>query len=176
MKNMRHFILGILFLVASTALLHAQTMRVTPDSGYDGISVTIVGIGTKFTETNNLSSVQAQVLIEQSGSNVGFDIFPILVNDSTISTTIETSALGWCGVEVKVFTDDTLQNVFTQDSAFKVIPQPPKITSVYPAEVGHAVPKLFLTIGAQSTNFDTGLLPTISFQQDWRHHFYRSCG
>ncbi len=167
MKNMIRFLLSIL-LVTSASVLHAQTMVVTPDSGYDGVSVTIVGIGTKFATSNNISLSSPQVWLQQSGNNIGYGAFPAFVNDSTITATIAASTLGWYGVEVKVWVDDTVEHIFTQDSAFKLLvtpPVPPSITYVFPPE-SYDSETFQMTIDAQSTNFDTGSLPTISFQQN----------
>jgi hypothetical protein len=169
---MKCFIFGILF-AASASVLHAQTMRITPDSSKSGtgIPVTIVGIGTKFESTENVSELQ--VFLEQSGNEIGFGFPCNLVNDSTITTTIGAGSgtVGWCDLVVKV--TDTSLHVFTQDSAFYSVappPVPPSITGVYPADV-YDSETVAISIYSQATNFDTGSLPTILFQKNGITYF-----
>jgi len=81
---MKQPILFVLILCASQLTLHAQTMRMIPDTGIQskGEAVTIVGIGTKFSSTKNASLIQ--VLLKKTGVTYGFGISSTLINDSTI--------------------------------------------------------------------------------------------
>ncbi len=167
---MRHILFGIL-LVASASLLHAQTMRVTPDSCYagTGVSVTIVGIGTKFESTKNVSGLQ--VYLEQSGNKVGLGTFPSLVNDSTIVTELGGGTVGW--YDLAVIVTDTSEHTFTQDSAFHVVappPVPPSIAGIYPSSAyDSTVTNVIIT--PEGTNLGLGSLPTILFQKNGITYF-----
>src|SRR5580698_1283912 len=115
---MKQSILFVLLLIAAPFALRAQTMRVTPDSGYQGqsVPVTIVGIGTKFSSSNNASEVQ--VLLERSGVPVDGGYYPNIVNDSTITATIPVGSNMLGSYDLVVEITDTATHTFTQDSAF----------------------------------------------------------
>ena len=127
---MKQSILFVLLLIAAPFAPRAQTMRMTPDSGYQGqnLAVTIVGTGTQFSSTNNASEVQ--VFLEHSGIIVDGAYSEYIVNDSTVQASFEIGAsmLGSYDLVVKI--TDTSTHTFTQDSAFRVTPAPASITSV----------------------------------------------
>jgi len=169
---MRKLFLCIALLIAVPFVVRSQTMRMIPDSAYQGqqLAVTIVGSGTHFGSSNNASSVQVQVKLERSGNVVAQSNYASITNDSTISTSLSvgSSMLGMYDLEVDV--TDTSVHTFMQSSAFKVALQAPSITSVSPSSA-YDSQTVALTITGKNTSFLSGSSPTISFKLNGTAYF-----
>ncbi|HET6399783.1 MAG TPA: hypothetical protein VFH95_00130, partial [Candidatus Kapabacteria bacterium] len=169
---MRRFLFGTFFLLSAPALLFSQTMRMTPDSGYSGeqMSVSIVGIGTHFESTNNVSGIS--VILEHSGSIYYEAYYASLLNDSTIAASIEVPSALQVGdyYDLVVKITDTAVHTFQQDSALRVIVSPPSIANVSPT-AAYNTQSTAIQIYGRNTNFLSGSSPSISFQRNGTTYF-----
>ena len=168
--------LGALLVVFSSALLTVssialgQTMWMSPDTAAQGtqLHVTIVGIGTRFSNSTNVSYVG--VILERPGSSVQSS-GASLVNDSTISASISIGSQMPTGIyNLIVDVVDTQQRQFTQDSAFRVTAGLPFIASVSPSSA-YDSETVSVQIAGGNTDFLTGSVPTISFLRNGTTYF-----
>ncbi len=167
---MKRSFLLILILIPVPFSLCAQTMKMIPDSGYQGeqLPVTIVGIGTQFSSSGNVSEII--VKLERSGT-IYDQSDGRLANDSTIDVTFALGAtmLGSYDLEADVINGGSEQT-FNQDSAFTVLIASPSILSVTPSSA-HDSQSVGLQIVGLNTNFESGTTPTILFQQNGQTYF-----
>ena len=142
-------------------------MIMTPDSGFpqEQLSVTIVGNGTQFANTNNISGIT--VALEHNNSVVTEGTNVNLVNDSTISTPLEVSSEMQVGsyYDLVVQVNSTPEHTYIRDSAFLVVAPAPSIVSVSPSSA-YDSQTVAIQITGQSTNFLSGTTPTVSFERN----------
>ncbi len=162
-----------LFLIVAPFALRAQTMVMIPDTASQGqdFSVTIVGTGTQFGPSTNVSTIT--VKLERSDTLYD-QVYPAyLENDSTIngSLQVSTSMLGSYDLVVRItYGGDTTANIFTQDSAFYVTSASPSISYVNPSS-GYDSQTVSVTVTGLNTNFKNGNTPTVYFQQNGTTYF-----
>jgi hypothetical protein len=159
---MKQSLLLLILLVAVPCALRAQSIVMTPDSGYNGqnFSITIVGMGTHFESTLNVSNINARLVGSGNINDYAYSVR--LINDSTIigSLTLAGMPTGYCELVVQ-----TPDSTFRQSSAFYVTTGPASIISVNP-ESAYDSQTVNVRITGQNTNFQNGTAPTIYFYQN----------
>jgi hypothetical protein len=168
---MKKIFFSISFVLALVATVHAQSFAVHPDSAMAGqsqLQVTIVGSGTHFKASGNLSSYDAiTVSFNKNGSAIT-SMHPWYVfNDTAMIVLLNmpaTATPGWCDMRI-TNADQAHPFDYPASNAFYIKPAPSKLLSVSPSS-GYDSQSFEVTILGQNCGFDPDKSETIEFMQN----------